>query len=524
MPAIQRWHLRFRLFLRGRKYRRILVSSLVFSICLFVFSALTALSVFDRQHNNIVYHYVQRQDDIALLSATFYNTSKSFSNNSLVLLFVAHQIFHYKHSSFEIETFAGNETTRATLRIMPVIGQMPFYCKWVPFIAIGELDITSSAGVRLISGEKQIELNLREPYPEKHPVVACFSPLFLNERWQLLILTAQVYSHYGAFMHFYVRSMITDLFDVLKYYKHSRVVPWSGIHLGKESASGPGFRPDFELEFRNQAGAMTDCLLMYKESASYIIFPDTDDIIIPRLGKNFEQEFSQIFALFPEAAVIAYNMSQTDIHAEISPSNYMVDEVLTSVRFRGETRWGKVVVRPERIDSVWIHKSYGIRDGYEQITLPIELNSALHLRFWNFSETGSLESKIDIPLYDPLLTKNSNQTPKYRSPQRPLMSNDDLQEIRKSFQEMTRTLGEIYLRLPEFSIYYPLIEKCYDRIFYNGQRHATCKGPEMCDLPSFPGVRCVNVNSSVDSFRGDNIFIHLQKNWFFEHSTNGCSI
>lgn len=65
-------------------------------------------------------------------------------------------------------------------------------------------------------------------------------------------------------MHFYVRSMITDLFSILTRYPNARVNPWPAVQLGSKRANSISFDPNLELEFRNQAAAMTDCLLLYK--------------------------------------------------------------------------------------------------------------------------------------------------------------------------------------------------------------------------------------------------------------------
>uniref|UniRef100_A0A1I7W8U4 Glycosyltransferase family 92 protein n=1 Tax=Heterorhabditis bacteriophora TaxID=37862 RepID=A0A1I7W8U4_HETBA len=169
--------------------------------------------------------------------------------------------------------------------------------------------------LQLTTGTTGMTIPVRVPYSDQHEVVACFSPLFLSERWQLLLLTAEVYTHYGAIMHFYIRSMISDLFRILARYRNARVQPWPAVKLGKKRASSHNFDPNLELEFRNQAAAMTDCLLLYKvplyesyifftselyfstkfqESAQYIIFPDTDDVIIPRLGKTYTEEFNKV--------------------------------------------------------------------------------------------------------------------------------------------------------------------------------------------------------------------------------------
>ncbi|VDM65767.1 unnamed protein product [Strongylus vulgaris] len=186
-----------------------------------------------------------------------------------------------------------------------------------------------------------------------------------------------------------------------------------------------------------------------------------------------------------------------------------------SLQFRGETRWGKIVVRPERVDSAWIHRSYGIRDGYEQVSLPIELNSALHLRFWNFVNHTQPDS-LQPPTYNPLLNSLTSA---------PLIQPDDLAQIQQNFATNMGNVQSTYNRLPAVSIYYPLIEQCYNRIFYNGEQHSKCKGPELCDLPQFPGVRCVNVKSKYETFEGyERIFLHRLVDAHFERSDLGCTM
>ncbi|KAK6051648.1 hypothetical protein COOONC_10846, partial [Cooperia oncophora] len=303
--------------LTAPRYRRLCcitcTSTLVFSL----FAAIVAVSYFDQQHNNIIHEYVARNDDIAILSATFYNRSRSYSsysfeNNTVILLLNAHQVLHLKHSELHGISTNASGSLKTSFRIYPVVQQIPFYCKWVPFIAVGQVS-EGMTSLQLTSGEKGMTIPVRYPYSGRNDVVACFSPLFLNERWQLLLLTAevasinthplhvckgsttyfQVYSHYGAAMHFYVRSMITDLFVIMTRYPNARVQPWPAIRLGSKRANSNDFDPNIELEFRNQAAAMTDCLLLYKESAKYIIFPDTDDVIIPRLGRTYLEEFDR---------------------------------------------------------------------------------------------------------------------------------------------------------------------------------------------------------------------------------------
>ncbi|CAD6189803.1 unnamed protein product [Caenorhabditis auriculariae] len=516
-------------FRTGRKYLRLLFLLLNVVFCITVITLLTGLTIFDRQHNNIVHDYVARKDDMIVLSTTFYKESKSFDPNTAVILFNAVQVFHLKHDVLNVKAeTAADEEIDVLFKVQPVIGQLPFFCKWVPFIAVGQLPKgTIKAKLSTYQGEG-MKLSLRDPFRAPRKVVACFSPLFLNERWQLLLATMEIYSHYGAFMQFYVRSMITDLMTIVYTYKNVRVTPWPAVKLGRIRANGPTFDPNRELEFRNQAAAMTDCLLMYKESAEFVLFPDPDDIIIPHLARDYYGEFSRVFKMFPNAGAISYNISQASISATIEKGPDTITKEIVPVWWRaqaghapfasqGEVLWGKLVVRPERVDSVWIHRSYGIKDDFEQVALPAHINTGLHFRKWTFLQNSTFDLSR-VPHYDPLLR---NET-EYR-----LFLAEDGEKIDKSFRRRINKeiVKKVYARLPTVSLYYPLIESCYNRIFYTKEQHSTCKGPEYCEIPSFPGLKCVNVESSFTTYAGySNLYIHQLLATKFVYSDNGCKL
>ncbi|CAI4226706.1 unnamed protein product [Auanema sp. JU1783] len=498
------------------KYSRLLLRFLLGLFCFLVIIITCGLTVFDRQHNNIIQDYMAREDDMVILSATFFKNSTAYKPNTVVLLLNAHQVFYMKYPYIFISYINGSNYIQAPFKIEQVIGQTPFYCKWVPYLAIGQVPDNATSVDVLNDMGNSFQINLRTPYNEEHDVVVCFTPLFMNEKWQLMLLSAEVYTHYGAFMHFYVRSMITDLFELLTLYKNSRITAWPGVRLGHDRASGPTFDPNLELEFRNQASAMTDCLLRYKESAKYIIFPDPDDIIIPRLGdRTYFGEFQKVFVHFPNAAVIAYNMSQAALSAGSSPESFSIPSTLKSIHFKGETRWGKLVVKPSLVDSVWIHESYGIKKGYTQYSLPVYNNSIIHLRYWK--ENNGLKAKtLTIPKYDPLLLKNGTEE---------LIPQKDIDQIERTFATRMQMRLATYQNMSSTPLYYPLIEKCYNRIFYNGEHHGTCKGPELCDIPSFPGVRCVNVINTFETLPNyNNIYVHHLLSYTFEQSYDGCRV
>ncbi|CAI2301385.1 unnamed protein product [Caenorhabditis sp. 36 PRJEB53466] len=494
----------------------------------------SCLTIFDRQHNHIIHDYVARNDDIVVLSTTYFENSKSFPPSTAVILFNSVQVFHLKYSHLNVvaETMQGN--VEVQFKIEPVINTIPFFCKWVPYIAVGQVP-EDHVLLKLSTNKKDgMELSLRTPFQTPRKVVACFSPLFLNERWQLLLTTVeasafrnlfsirffQIYSHYGAFMHFYVRSMITDLFTLIKENKNTRISPWPSIRIGESRAASPMFDPNTELEFRNQASAMTDCLLQYKESAEFVVFPDPDDILVPALGKNYYEEFTKAFNMFPTAGAIVYNMTQTVIESSTTPAKYSPMELLASIKFKGEQKWGKLVVRPERVDSLWIHRSYSIKEGFEQKVMPVDVNAYYHLRIWKFPEYASVnKTKVSSPpYYDPYHVKSTKRT---------IYKVSDGLKIQRKFKNRVAegNLKAIYSRLPKVSLYYPLIEVCYNRIFYSLKDIGTCRGPEYCNIPAFPGLRCTNVASEYVTYKSyRNIYIHQLISTDFEESENGCTL
>lgn len=99
-------------------------------------------------------------------------------------------------------------------------------------------------------------------------VVACLSPLFYNERWQLLLTTLEIYRQLGVDLQvYYIRSMVKELLDFLTVYQtleHAKIETWAPFRLGSYRENALGYDPNAELEFRNQAAAHTDCYLNYK--------------------------------------------------------------------------------------------------------------------------------------------------------------------------------------------------------------------------------------------------------------------
>lgn len=51
----------------------------------------------------------------------------------------------------------------------------------------------------------------------KKNVIACFSPLFYNERWQLIVPTLEIYRQMGIGLQvYYVQSMLAEILQFMQ--------------------------------------------------------------------------------------------------------------------------------------------------------------------------------------------------------------------------------------------------------------------------------------------------------------------
>ncbi|PAV76897.1 hypothetical protein WR25_26781 [Diploscapter pachys] len=156
-------------------------------------------------------------------------------------------------------------------------------------------------------------------------------------------------------MHLYIRSVVSPLYELLRIYDlqgYAKIIPWP--RLGMKFVPEADFNPNLNVEFRNQAAAQTDCLLQNKESVEFISFVDLDDILLPRADSYFD-EFNQLFLSMPEIAYAHYIKLNAHVNAASRGSEFDLREMFTSVRFEGKTETGKLVAKPNYINSTWIH-------------------------------------------------------------------------------------------------------------------------------------------------------------------------
>uniref|UniRef100_A0A0K0DAE9 Glycosyltransferase family 92 protein n=1 Tax=Angiostrongylus cantonensis TaxID=6313 RepID=A0A0K0DAE9_ANGCA len=239
-------------------------------------------------------------------------------------------------------------------------------------------------------------------------------------------------------MHLYVRSMVSPLYELMKIYEsegYLSIQPWLRITL--LTISELQFNPNINVEFGNQDAAQTDCLLQYKESASFIAFMDLDDLLIPRVSNTYLDEFAHIFQSLPNVAYIHYLRENTKLSAGreveirhmcfVKPqilTELSLSEMLSSIQFDEINETGKLVVDVRYINTTWTHYPVSIAGGME-------------------SSVNRMRNKAH--------------------------------------------LTNILSRLPKSFVYLPVIAKCFEDIFYKYHhserlKNIKCPGPDRCQV------------------------------------------
>lgn len=110
---------------------------------------------------------------------------------------------------------------------------------------------------------------------------------------------------------------------------------------------------------------------------------------------------------------------------------------------------------------------------------------------------------------------------------RSLISTEEIARIESSFMTMvSENLAAIMQALNDKELYYPLIEECYNTIFYNVRTFVKkCPSPIRCEIPRIQGVHCVNARLIYGHTRLEPLlYIHYPIRSIFIESFDGCYI
>uniref|UniRef100_A0A915ENS6 Glycosyltransferase family 92 protein n=1 Tax=Ditylenchus dipsaci TaxID=166011 RepID=A0A915ENS6_9BILA len=310
--------------------------------------------------------------------------------------------------------------------------------------------------------------------------------------------------------------------DYLKIYESQEIAmieAWPSIKLDLFSLDQIGYDPNLELDWRNQASAHTDCLLKYKEAAQFIIFGDVDDVLLPKLGISYIEEFRLLSHSHPTAAGFTYSRYNTALNTGTTPQQFSLSQVIGGAEIANEWEDGKYVVNTSRVETAWLHYP-GSFFLPLMFTIPDDVNIMVHLRNW------TLHSRLN----DGLLKHKTPITakPLHKTQINDLISNEALKAIQVNFNQLMHSTNyTAFLHLPVTSHYLPLIVECYNTMFYSvGRKPTSCPGPLKCQLPSIPGLKC-SVASTF--FRKKSISwrtsLQIAENpGQFVTNLNGCSL
>ncbi|KAK0397890.1 hypothetical protein QR680_002322 [Steinernema hermaphroditum] len=447
-----------------------------------------------------------RKRHIIVISSTYYNQSKSIQNDTVVVLFNSHKRWYLEKPLICVsrnETHVEKSLAHVQFAYDPIS-----ICSWTAFVAHCPT-VKSPNSFELSTAQyfaSSTELPLRLPYQRKVDVVACYSPLFYNERWQLIVNTLEVYRQYGVGVQaFYVQSMLHEIMDLLKVYQkkgYAEIEFWPMLSLGQHFEDEMGFSPNEQLDWRNQASAHSDCLLKYKDAAKFIIISDIDDVLFPRIGETYIEEFMKLSSDYPNAAGFTYNRYNAEVTTTLNPQEFSLSNLIDSSEIHHEWEDGKSVYNPERVFTAWIHwPGLTHSPGYKMHLVPSHENIMVHMRKWKM-----YFDVFDLRIQD-------------------IISRHKTKQLQREFNR-TFAQTEEFKRLPTKVRYYPLIAECYQKIFYDKRKHPdSCPGPINCFLPPMPNVKCsVAKTDFVFNKVHDGLFMHYPHQSRFVTHLDGCNM
>ncbi|KAH7707512.1 Protein F59C6.8 [Aphelenchoides avenae] len=414
------------------------------------------------------------------------------------------------------------ETHTAVVRKINPHDNAPM-CKWTTYIAtcpctpgIREFGLTNEQETSVI------ELPYREAVKRRLDVVACFAPLFFTDRWQVLALLLEVYRQRGVNMQvYYVQSSLTAILDYLSVYEKLDLVhvePWYPAMI-KSTEHDLGYDPNFEVEWRNQAGAHTDCLIQYKEAADFIFFSDFDEVIFPKLGQTFREEFERLWQMVPAACAFTYQRYNSVFSSDQSPVDYSMLKLLNSTEILNQWMTGKAVVRPQLVETMWIHYMGIAREGCANININETINFMVHIRKWR--DVDKISGRR--PKYLPQDKEQSDDPFKFQL--RDLIYQSDMEDLNRNFRLFVRAnASEERRSLPDKMYYYAAFEDCYRVQFYDREEVMDfCPNTLRCNVTSVPKLRCSVVHVDYAQTRLDSLTVHYPvKEAVFRVSENGC--
>ncbi|CAL2044878.1 unnamed protein product [Caenorhabditis brenneri] len=441
-------------------------------------------------------------------SAYYYPTSKSLGDNAVALVTTMNKRTVWNILDHKINLVGTNQSTKITRQASLSTEHRSFErCDYLLITAQSNM-IDNMEKLEIEAKGVLVEIPIKRPiYFAPKPVVFCVSPQFAAEQWQTFLVQLHVSKRYGAHLHLYIVSMVESYFKLIKEYEKLGLVsiePWLTIKF--PITDGPYLEPNRNVELRNQAAAHTDCLLMYKESASFVGILDMDDILIPTANSYYE-EFEREYAGDWLISALHYDKYDYKTIKVADLKSQSLSSIVKNAERLPTKDTGKSFLRPERFNSTWSHWSRAAEkqpiyfdENGEKLEKPlfrklktISNNGMFHLKNMYLRDKNDL-SERGIPLNP---TNNFTQ----------IISGVHLEEIDAEIKRMLLLpqIAELDDTLPKEEFYMPIIFDCYNQSFYhirdmNQMRpDKLCVNAYSCDLPQREDMPCIHSDATYHS-------------------------
>ena len=153
---------------------------------------------------------------------------------------------------------------------------------------------------------------------------------------------------------------------------------------------------DSQTEYSNQMTNSHECLYEFKESADFIAFTDWDDVLLgPRLG-SFYVGFNNVLELNPLAASFSVTRLYSHLPTAFSKTNkFSLERAVSETGYGKRLDDPKLVVKPERVAGVWIHKLIlPEKDKFKEVTVDEKFGVILHIHNLTYGGDGQERKEI----------------------------------------------------------------------------------------------------------------------------------
>ncbi|KAL3105216.1 hypothetical protein niasHT_024110 [Heterodera trifolii] len=472
-----------------------------------------------------------------VISAVYSTKSKLYSDNQIVLLVDAQFDDAIEQQIFVAKTSNGTNEQQTNFTLHKASGRAGV-CLWSSYISVFD-SVDQPIILQIGQAKNMAQIEVKRSYDKKRfEVGTCFSPLFFAEHWQLVVLTIEIYRHFGSALQIiYLMSAIEGIFDILKLYQEADVVQiehWYSIQIEGEKYKGLAQTINTNQDWRNQISAHTDCLIKYGNAAEFLIIGDIDDVLVPNHGFYYDEFIRNDLQ---NAAALLYDRFYVDTTTTRDPERFSLLNIVMSAKVDlQESHVSKYVVNTSLTESLWVHWPANTKPNTTLRTVPAMDGRMFHLRRWHFVEDEEVSefNRSTVEL-DELRPTEAYMSIKLKADD-PLagvwwntyINEKNAKRISERFNKnILRKHPEIFRKIPMQMFYGRQFSNCYlkFKIAVGAGKLMECPGPHHCEIQPIAGLNCtISKRIFVPHTLSYGVTLYVAPNeGIFQLSTTGCT-